>query len=85
MRFADADSADDYNINAFAHTLLHPLRDYDRDGDVDMDDAALFAGCMAGPDAAMDPARAHADLDGDNDVDAADFAMAQHHYTGPYP
>jgi autotransporter-associated beta strand protein len=64
--------------------------DLDNDGDADLDDYGLFAGCMAGPDVTTpppgcDPADfALADLQGaDGDVDVGDLATFQEAFTGP--
>jgi len=52
--------------------------DLDEDGDVDMDDLALFVACMAGSDIGP-PADecVLADLDGEGDVDLLDLALFQ--------
>ena len=60
--------------------------DIDLDGDVDIDDFALFTDSMAGPTQmeplpGVDPAHfTRADLDLDKDVDLADFADFQQHF-----
>ena len=59
--------------------------DYDADGDVDLDDYAAFADCLAGPELVPGitqpqcaaACKAAFDLDGDGDVDLADFAQLQ--------
>lgn len=62
--------------------------DLDRDGDVDVDDFAIFAGCIAGPGVTTPPPGcdpddfANADMDGDSDVDLADFSQFQRAFTG---
>jgi hypothetical protein len=55
--------------------------DFDGDGQVDLDDYAHFADCMAGPNIPPDPAQATVDacliafdFDLDNDVDLRDYA-----------
>ncbi len=62
-----------------------PIRsDFDRDGDVDVDDIAFFDDCSTGP--AIGPIATGcepADLDGDGDVDQSDFAGVQRCYSGP--
>lgn len=61
-----------------------PLGDLDADGDVDMIDAELFVGCLAGPDQpnpGCDPAVFdRADIDDDGDTDMADFGQLQVHF-----
>ena len=53
--------------------------DFDGDGDVDLDDYAVFAACLNGPEVSTPPAGCTpeefdlADLLGDNDVDLGDF------------
>ncbi len=50
--------------------------DLDRDGDVDIDDFALFASCLSGPGVPYPaPYCDCGDFDKDGDVDLADFAM----------
>ncbi len=50
--------------------------DYDRDGDVDLDDFALFQLCQTGQDAPqLDPECGKMLLDGDDDVDGVDLAL----------
>jgi hypothetical protein len=61
--------------------------DFDRDGDVDLTDFAIFQGCFNGPN--RPPAQASgcedANLDGDaaGDVDLSDFAVFQRCFNGP--
>ncbi len=52
--------------------------DHDGDGDVDLGDAADFAGCLGGPgvEASAECADVH-DSDGDEDVDLSDFEAMQ--------
>ncbi len=60
--------------------------DIDGDRDVDADDYALFAGCMAGPGVTQPPLQCEpadfeaADLSGDDDVDLADFSGLLEHF-----
>jgi hypothetical protein len=49
--------------------------DSDCDGDVDLDDYAVYASCMVGPCVPVGPGCATFDFDGDSDVDLADFAQ----------
>lgn len=58
--------------------------DADRDGDVDVDDHADFAGCLQGPAITYGggPCLIH-DGDGDGDVDLADFEAFMRAFTGP--
>ena len=58
--------------------------DLDGDGDTDLDDLAIFAGAMSGPDQPITPpADPAADLDNDNDCDLADLAIFAANFTGP--
>ena len=59
--------------------------DLDGDGDVDLDDFALFADCLNGPDSSPAPTcspSVDADMDGDNDVDLGDFIILHVDFTG---
>jgi len=51
--------------------------DLNGDGFVNADDLGIFAGCLAGPEWTVAPECGAADLDGDSDVDLADFARLQ--------
>lgn len=65
-----------------------PAPDLDGDGDVDLDDFAVFADCLAGPGVITPPTGCtseqfgQTDLDHDNDVDVADLAIFQAASTG---
>ena len=54
--------------------------DLDGDGHVDIGDVDLFGDCMNGPDVAPPGGCTRAKLDGDSDVDLADFAEFQRVY-----
>jgi hypothetical protein len=57
--------------------------DWDRDGDVDLDDYEFFAECTTGPNAGpLGPGCNRFDFDTDTDVDAKDFAGFQAGFTG---
>ncbi|HOW73821.1 MAG TPA: hypothetical protein PKY77_24730 [Phycisphaerae bacterium] len=56
--------------------------DFDRDGDVDLDDFAVFHACFSGPAVAYSGVCAKADFDADNDVDQSDFGIFQRCYSG---
>ena len=56
--------------------------DMDGDGDVDLDDYAVFAGCMAGLPGCTPEQFDQADLDDDGDADLQDFALFQTLFTG---
>lgn len=57
--------------------------DFDADGDVDLDDMALFRGVFSGPGIPAWPGGMIADFDGDGDVDLVDGAFVQAWLTGP--
>jgi beta-glucosidase len=83
MRFANDSLADEYNVNSYAFTLVHPLGDIDRDGDLDLADFMALTDCLAGPNVTTPPAGCApgtfdaSDLDDDGDVDAQDYARFQ--------
>ncbi len=92
MRFVHAGAAGaEYNVNDFNFVLQPPSGDLDADTDVDVDDLAGLAACMAGPGVAPDPSapptsarcRTAFDFDTDNDVDVRDLAAFQRVFTGP--
>jgi len=57
--------------------------DFDKDGDVDMDDYTEFENCATGPAIPQtDPAKQKADFDSDGDVDQSDFGIFQREFTG---
>ncbi len=62
--------------------------DIDQDGDVDLADHALFAGCLSGPNVSTVPAGCSAsdfeaaDLDDDSDVDLGDHGLFAAYFTG---
>ncbi|HNQ23190.1 MAG TPA: hypothetical protein PKK06_08865 [Phycisphaerae bacterium] len=63
--------------------------DLDFDRDVDLDDFALFASCLAGPGVTVPPpgcdstTYGKADVDGDSDVDVSDLAGLQNVFAPP--
>jgi hypothetical protein len=59
--------------------------DLDHDGDVDVTDATLFAGCVSGPGVMYNGSEmcGEADIDHDGDVDLADFGLVQPCFSGP--
>ena len=67
--------------------------DFDADGDVDLDDYAALADCLAGPDEVPSPSATECvdaclatfDANADNDVDFTDFAEFQEAFTGSAP
>ncbi|MBU0640930.1 MAG: hypothetical protein KKB50_18865, partial [Planctomycetes bacterium] len=68
---------DEDNNARSAIVPVAPAGDIDGDGDWDMDDFAILAGCLAGPELEYPPDCDAADLDSDTDVDLADFAEFQ--------
>jgi len=69
----------DYDGNGSIVPASFPLTgDLDDDGDVDLDDYAVFADCLNGPGnspASGCPSGVNGDLDDDEDVDLSDFAI----------
>jgi len=58
--------------------------DFDKDGDVDLEDFGMFQVCITGPDdGPPDPGCEQADFDNDNDVDLSDFGLFQRCMSGP--
>jgi hypothetical protein len=58
--------------------------DYDRDGDVDMDDFGHIQACLSGSGVPQnDPACANAKLDADTDVDKLDINVFRGCMRGP--
>lgn len=58
--------------------------DFDGDGDVDLDDYALFQRCLTLPGATFtDPACAPADLNSDTHIDSSDFTLFLNCMSGP--
>jgi hypothetical protein len=69
-------------IPGIVHLSMRRLPgDIDGDGDVDLDDHAIFADCMNGPRVSVPPRDCRpehfelADVQGDNDVDLGDFGV----------
>jgi len=58
--------------------------DFDVDGFVDLDDFGAFAHCLSGPGLRAPLGCARASLDGDVDVDLADFAIFQRQFTSAH-
>ncbi len=78
----------DINDNTLPDECECPSGNGDGTGDafVDLDDHALFEGCMDGPRVAYQAGCVDFDMDGDCDVDAADFGLFQEAFgqeTGP--
>jgi len=70
-----------YGGSVFALPPLVP-GDFDRDGDVDIDDYQVLDGCYSGPTVPYEGDCGAADLDTDNDVDQSDFGIFQRCYSG---
>jgi len=70
-------------INAVADAAEGRFGDAENDGDVDLDDFAIFGWCLsgAGKEAPTSPCRVM-DFDQDGDVDLADYAKFQVEFTG---
>ncbi len=80
---ADAASAVNAGAAYVYAVFCRTVGDLDADGDVDASDAALWFGCLSGPESAPGPGCDYADLDGDGDADVGDFAVFQQVYQGP--
>ncbi|MHC4064226.1 MAG: proprotein convertase P-domain-containing protein, partial [Planctomycetota bacterium] len=74
-------ASQDLNTNGIPDECEIP-GDQDHDGDVDLDDFNIFAGCLAGPQIAYPPGCDDADIDIDGDVDLGDAAIFQEAFTG---
>jgi hypothetical protein len=59
--------------------------DFDRDGDVDLDDYRRLQGCLDGPDGGILPGCDGQDVTGDDVVDFLDFAEFQNSFGTPPP
>ena len=80
LTFPDASHAGWFS---FLARFLVPA-DFDRDGDVDLDDFAHLQRCLRGPGVVPDdPACKDARLDDDEDVDVADLRLLQDCLSGP--
>ena len=84
LGYAGATSGD-LNNNGVPDECEAPLpADLDGDGDVDLDDHAILAGCMNGPDVAYPSGCEAADLHPDGDVDLVDFSVFQTLFGGSW-
>lgn len=84
-------SVDDSGSEAFLLRMgcTEPAADANTDGAVDLRDAAAFAACFSGEGSPEQPTVCPSgcynfDFDGDDDIDAADFATFGHSLTGPH-
>jgi len=89
LRFTTND-ADDQSINESGLDVLEIVGvscsgagpgDCDQDGDIDLDDYAVFADCLTGPLGGILAGCDLADMDVDTDVDLDDFAAFQEAFT----
>jgi hypothetical protein len=82
-----------FDPNGYQEAWIASMRttapaDFNADGHVDLTDAALLVGCMAGPGVMTPPSGCSismfqtADLGGDVDVDVRDFAVLADSFTG---
>jgi hypothetical protein len=63
-------------------TAIRQKVDYDRDGDVDDGDVAIFRACASRARVPVTPACVASDLDADGDADPADFGLLQRCISG---
>jgi hypothetical protein len=88
ITISDPDADNDPQVIAVDLTVDCLPADFDRDGDVDLYDHAMFLECLAGPNVPTPPGACspqqfdQADLDGDDDVDLGDFDSVQVLFTG---
>lgn len=72
------------DLTGAASCTVRAKADFDRDGDIDMDDFARLQGCLTGSDRELQDSRCiDARLDDDGDVDAADVEAFQSCAGGP--
>ena len=87
---SDPEATNDPQTIAVSLTVDCLPGDFDGDGDVDLNDYAVFADCVAGPNSAPSPSAPVTveeclkvfDCDFDDDVDLADFATFQETFCG---
>jgi hypothetical protein len=71
------------NLDGFITRIrCGPTSDLDSDGDVDLTDFGLLAGCLTGPDVPPATSCASADQDADGDLDLRDVAIFESAFTG---
>ncbi|MBN1492120.1 MAG: fibronectin type III domain-containing protein [Phycisphaerae bacterium] len=79
-----SDAVRDQVMASILDYLLECAADLDGDGDVDLADFGIFAGCFNGPNRIPVGSNCGpADLDSDTDVDLADFGMFSACFNGP--
>ena len=85
VQFTNTAATDDPAIIPVALTVgPYSSADFDRDGDVDVQDFGVFQSCFNGPSHPVAPGICdRADLDGDADADVSDFAVFQACFNGP--
>ena len=83
LRILSAAAGPAWQGDAIAATLgvdnitAEVVGDCDADGAVELDDYAVFAGCLSGPGGGLGAGCACVDLDCDRDIDLRDFQMLQ--------